>query len=267
MSIYKYHVLKSIGLSERCNLEYLPRLKSQTYPADAIILRRGDMPQCWTHIVSGLVGVVVPEAREKLTPINVLGDGAWFGEADIFSEQPATMEYVSLTPTRVLCMPIEDMQSAFLHQPEFARYLARLNAWRSRQQSEMLALMRSNNPQLRVVMGIGLIAQALLNSASHLPGYEPENGLEIPLKQGLLASICGVSRGVFSGSIQQLAANDLLEVSYSTLKVLRLKDWARLPENYRNCEAVTTRRSIQEIIDLVLPPTVDLRVMSGNPFL
>jgi CRP/FNR family cyclic AMP-dependent transcriptional regulator len=251
MSVFKYQLLQGLGLSERFIVDCLRRMNFQTYESGSVILRLGETPKFWTHITTGLVGVTVSEAGNKTSIVSMLGEGAWFGEAAILSNQPNKLEYVSFTTSRVLSMPIQDMQTAFDTQPEFARYVARLIAWRNQQQSEAMALMRSGSPQLRIIMGLALLAEAQLNSASHLPGSSQGDELDVPLKQAVLASICGVSRGVFSECIVQLARAGWLRLNYATLSFLQVQKWEQFCKNYRNNGTTATRLTTPEILLLM----------------
>lgn len=233
MSIHSYHVLKSVGLSERYILDWLPRVRSQNHLADSVLLHKGEQPQFWCYVVSGMVGAAMSEGESGCNPISILGEGTWLGEAAILNGQTASFDYVCLSQTRVLCVPASDVRSAFLGQPDFARYLARLTAWRNHQQAELMCLHRTRNLHLRVVMGLAFFAETLLKNSSHLPAHPTDGALEIPLKQGLLASVCGVSRGVFSEAVQQLAALGYLATHYGTLKLYRVKDWLDVSAGYR----------------------------------
>jgi CRP-like cAMP-binding protein len=267
MSIFKYQLLQGLGLSERFIADCMPRVNFQTHESGSHILRMGETPQCWNHITTGLVGVTVSEYEGKTAIISMLGEGAWFGEAAILSNQPNKLEYVSFTTSRVLSMPIADMQNAFNTQPEFARYIARLIAWRNQQQSEAIALMRSSSPQLRIIMGLALVAEAQLNSASHLPGSHQGDELEVPLKQAVLASICGVSRGVFSECILQLARAGWLRLNYATLSFLQVHKWEQFCKTYRKNGTTASRLTTTEILLLMSQANAEQPTLAGTGLL
>jgi CRP-like cAMP-binding protein len=251
MSIFKYQLLKGLGLSERFISDCLPRIHFQTHEAGSIILRQGDAPQFWSHITAGLVGIRAPQSSSNTATISVLGEGAWFGEAAILSNQPNRFDYISFTTSRVLSMPGADVQTAFTTHPEFARHLALLIAWREQHQSEIMALMRSGSPQLRIIVRLALLAQSQLNSASHLPGSHQGGELDIPLKQAVLASICGVSRGVFSECILQLSRAGLLRLNYATLCFLQVPQWEQFCKTYFKNGATAAHLTTPEIIQLM----------------
>lgn len=252
MSIYAYHLLKGLGLSEQRVVRLLPALRTQNLDSDEVIWPKGSSPTAWIYIETGLVSACVPAAADNaLTPVNIYGQGTWFGEAAILSKQALNHEYVCLTPARVICVPLAEAMDAFDNEPEFARYIARLVAWRNQQHAEMLTLMRIGSPQLRVVMGLALFAEALHNSSSHLPTSGNDYSLEIPLKQAVLASLCGVSRGIFSECVQQLAAEGWLRLSYATLGLLHIDVWERFSHRHRQTRLSATKPGMPELLALM----------------
>jgi CRP-like cAMP-binding protein len=251
VSIYAYQLLKGLGLLEQRVLRVLPCIKVESLDAGQIICRKGSQPQAWTHIVSGLVSAGIPDKDGTITPINIFGPGTWFGEVAILNRRALMLECICLTPVRILTMPLDQAVEAFEHDAEFSRHIARLVAWRTQQHAEMLTLMRLGSPQLRVVMGLALFAEALHNSNSHLPTNGLDDSLEIPLKQSVLASLCGVSRGVFSECVQQLAAAGWVRLNYATLALSSIVVWRKFSCQYRQSRINSVKSSMQEILLLM----------------
>ncbi len=202
MSIYTYQLLKSLGLSEHRVLTLLPNIKVEFLLPDQFVFRKGSPPQAWHHVITGLVCGSLPGQDGTVTPMHVFGPGTWFGEVPILNRGLYLVDGVCLAPVRMLSLPIEQFQNVFDNEPEFSRHIARLVSWRIQQHAEMLIVTRLGSPQLRV--GLAMFAEALNNSQSHLTASELDDGVKIPLKQSLMASLCGVSRGVFSECVQQL---------------------------------------------------------------
>lgn len=248
MSIYAYQLLKGLGLSEQRVLAVLPSIKVESLDADQIICRKGSQPEVWTHIVSGLVSVGIPQKNGVITPINIFGAGTWFGEIAILNHKTLMLDGVCLTPVRILTMPFEQAVDAFENEAEFSRHIAHLVAWRAQQHAEMLILMRLGSPQLRVVMGLALFAEALHNSNSHLPTNELDDSLDIPLKQSVLAAMCGVSRGIFSECVQHLAAAGWVRLSYATLALSNVRVWHKFSSNHRQNRLNNTKPTMPELL-------------------
>lgn len=252
MSIYAYHLLKGLGISEQRLVRMLPSMQSRALESHVTLYPRGSIPDTWTHIESGLITACMPLAGEStVSPVHIYGPGTWVGEATIVQPQAISLEYVTLTASRIISMPIADARDAFEQEPEFARYIARLVTWRNQQHAEMLTLLHIGGPQLRVVMGLALFAEALKSSASHLPTSGHEPSLDIPLKQAVLASLCGVSRSVFSECVQQLAVGGWLRLDYGMLSLLQVDTWGRFSKRYRQTRLTAARPTMPELMDLM----------------
>jgi CRP-like cAMP-binding protein len=247
-----FHLLKRIGLSNQRAIEILPRMQARTYAFAEDIGR--DQTGYWTYIVDGLVGASV--SGDGLAPINIHGPGVWFGEGNLFTENGFQLDYTCLTVTTTLRMPIADARNAFDHEVGFARYVARLFALRSQQQTEMLALMRIGGPTLRIVIGLGLFAEAFKGSPSRAPSgiinRQEQDTLIIPVKQAVLASMCGVSRGVFSHHLQELAAAGWLSMNYSSLALLRVQVWVRFCNTYRQVRLGPNKPDLKQVLSMML---------------
>jgi CRP/FNR family cyclic AMP-dependent transcriptional regulator len=251
MSVNTYQLLANVGLPTARAIRLLPSVKTQAYDVDQIIWSKGDSQQPFTYILRGLVCVSRPCKEGGLNPINIFSAGTWFGEAGFLNNQAAGFDYICLSPTRVLSIPFVEVLDAFEQDSDFARYIARLINWRDQQHSEMLMLMRVGSPALRVVMGLAMLADAVLNNSSHLPKNANEGSLEIPLKQSLLASLCGVSRGIFSVCIQQLVADGWLRVNYGTLVFQSIETWKKFSCSHRLNVQNLTKPSMQELLELM----------------
>jgi DNA-binding FadR family transcriptional regulator len=57
--------------------------------------------------------------------------------------------------------------------------------------------------------------------------------VEIPVKQKVLADLCGVSRTIFSEYAQKLVAAGWLAISYGKLEILQLPHWHKFSNKQR----------------------------------
>ena len=251
MSFNTYQLLKSVGLSDACAIRMLPAIRSQTLEADQVIWSKGDKRQPFTYLAEGLVVCASGQGGDgTLNPVNIFSSGTWFGEAG-FLNQPSGFNYLCLTPARLVSIPFDQALSAFEQEAEFPRFIARMTHWRDQQHAEMLALMRTGSPALCVVLGLAMLSAAILNNSSHLPNNPLGAHLEIPLKQSLLAAMCGVSRGTFSACLQQLAAAGWLQVNYATIKLQSLQTWQSFAAMQRQDQHRVSKLSMPEILDLM----------------
>lgn len=251
-STYIYELLMGLGLSRPRTLEMLPRVKVAGFDPREIIWSKGGEVAAWTYVVSGLVSAGVPIREGGRIQVNIYGQRTWFGEEALLNRYPSSLEYVCLTPLRVVMMPAADALAAFQSEPEFARYIALLMAWRSRQNAEMIVLMKQGSPPLRVIMGLALFAEALQYNSARPPTEGPEGTtVEIPVKQSVVASVCGVSRGVFSEVVQQLASAGWLRVDYATLELRAVRTWLRFSLKHRQTRMNVTKPSVEELLLLL----------------
>lgn len=265
MSIYTYHLLKGLGLSEQRVIRLLPTLSTRNLEPEDVIWPKSAVPSAWAYIETGFVSACIPAAGNGLaTPVNIYGQGTWFGEAAVLNHQAANLEYVCLTPARVIFMPLSETKDAFEQEPDFARYIARMVTWRNQQHADMLGLMHVGSPSQRVVLGLALFAEALISSASHLPTAGDNHNIELPLNQSLLASLCGGSRGIFSECVQQLTQADLMTPKYATLTLRNIDIWKSFSHRYRSLRYQDNKPSMPEILAQIRPANGS-QPSSGKP--
>lgn len=217
--------LLKLGLAPELARTAAQTVKVQSFTSGHVVGPKGGEVLHWQYIIEGLVAESIPTSNSASTPISIYGKGAWFGEQPIINRKPSYAQYVCLVPTEVLMLPAATFNELFLQDANFARYVAKLMAWRVQKTSETLMLMKLGNPCLRVVVGLAQFAEALAYRSSRPPTIGLGEGVQIPIAQGTLASLCGVSRTLFSEYVGQLAAQGLLKVSYGKLEILESHIW------------------------------------------
>ncbi len=240
--------LRHLGLTDPVARLVARDIKVLSFEAGQTIWAKGSMIQSWQLILHGLVSAAIPTANSDSTPISVYGDGAWFGEQTIINRKPSYAAYVCLVPTEVLSMPAERFDQLFLEDAEFARFVAKLVAWRVQKTSETLMLMKLGNPCLRVVMGLAQFAEALSYRSERPPTIGFGDGLEIPIPQSTLASLCGVSRTLFSEFAQALANDQWLKLSYGKLEVLSPLAWHSFAQRQRALDTGQLAPTMAELL-------------------
>jgi CRP/FNR family cyclic AMP-dependent transcriptional regulator len=251
-SAYIYSLLKGLGLDESSVRQMMPHVRMTAFDADDVIWSKGEQVTAWTYIVSGLVGASIPLQEGGCIHVNVYGHRTWFGEEALLNRYPSCLEYVCLGPVRAVSIPAIDTLAAFQNEPEFSRYIALLMAWRSRQHSEMIVLMKQGSWYLRVVMGLALFAEALNYNSSRPPTHGLEGpSLKIPVKQSVIASVCGVSRGMFNDAAQQLSAAGWLYMNYATLELRSPETWLRFSRQQRQARINITKPSMEELLQMM----------------
>ncbi len=247
---YVYHRLRRLGLAEDLARRTAPVVKAQSFAVGAKLWVKGGEVDHWQYIMDGLVSASFPTTNSDSTPISIYGKGAWFGEQSIINRKPSFADYICLTPTEVLRMPSAVFDDLFVQESGFARYVAKLVAWRVQKTSETLTLMKLGNPCLRVVMGLAQFAEALAYRSERPPTIGYGQGVELPIGQNMLASLCGVSRTLFSEFVQQLAHERWLQISYGKLEILHVTTWHRFARLQRENSFNQLNPSIEDLLEV-----------------
>lgn len=218
MSSYAIQALKALGIQGDLIHGLTSQLKFSSSEAGEVVLRRGEMVDSWRLIVTGLVAECVPMQEGVNTPLNIYSEGLWFGENSIINSRSADYNYVCVCATEFLVFPHTVLLSLLETELEFACHMAKMMAWRTHTQSEMLCLTKVGNACVRVIVGLALLAEALL-----IPPNQASVVLHV--KQGMLAQLCGVSRTVFSAYVQHLKTGGWLNIKYGNLELISIDTW------------------------------------------
>ncbi len=250
--------LRHLELTDQVAARVAKDISVRSFDAGDVIWAKGSMISAWHFIIHGLVSAAIPTANSDATPISMYGDGAWFGEQTIINRKPSYASYVCLVPTEVLSMPAERFDQLFLEDAMFARFVAKLVAWRVQKISETLMLMKLGNPCLRVVMGLAQFAEALSYRSERPPTVGFGDGLEIPVSQATLASLCGVSRTLFSEYAQALSNDGRLKLSYGKIEVLTPHAWHAFAQRQRADDSADLAPTMAQLLLQLLDcdPTV-----------
>lgn len=254
---YVVQRLRKLGLPDAVATQTATGVRVQSFDAGRRIWTKGSEIDHWLYIVAGLVSASVATGNSESTPLSIYGKGAWFGEQSIINRKPSFADYVCLTDTEVLMLPARHFDALFVQEPQFARYVAKLMAWRVQKTAETLTLMKLGNPCLRVVMGLAQFAEALAYKSDRPPTIGFGEGVEIPIAQTTLASLCGVSRTLFSEFVQQLAQQGWLKISYGKLEILNISTWHAFARSQREDSVSHLNASIGELLQMLhgLDPT------------
>ena len=229
-------------------VQILTTIAGSSYAVDDVIWPKGVVNQPWSYIFTGLVCGCIPIDNNAYQAVCIYGPGAWIGENAILKKDPSELEYVCLTDVRAMHVPFEIALETFTQEADYARYIGHLAASRSQLKGELLNLMRVGSPAQRVVCSLALHAESLLRNAPPTTRHFSETHLDLPLKQALLASMCGVSRSVFSLYIKQLAEAGWCTLHYANVSLLRPKTWGHFAMARRSNRLSTQEGSMAEML-------------------
>lgn len=248
MSHYARRLLQAIKFSEKRILTALPQMNIHSFDAGDLIWDQGCNVQAWNCIITGHVAAAVLVDKGGPMPVQVYGPHAWFGEQSLLTGQPSDLRYTCLSSVDVISMSKRCLDEALLSEPEFLRFLVGLVSWRVQQQMEMLTLMRLAYSPLRVLMALAQFAEAQRYHAGPVFAAECDPELDIPIVQGQLACLCGVSRTLLSECLQHLARSGWVKLRYGVIELQMADTWRNFARRQRQRQHIVTRPSIADLL-------------------
>jgi CRP-like cAMP-binding protein len=227
----------------------MPTLKRQRFQHGEILLRRGDTPVYWFHIISGSVAASVPSHSGTSLPVDLYGAGSWFGEELITTDLSSALEFVCIGEVKAICLPMAEAKDAFKSEPDFANRVISLVISRNRYQVELHSLTMFSGPELRVVVGLALLLKMQLKNWSETPKEKTSDQFDMQISQTMLSLICRVSRSAFSECIANLIEAGWIRSNYGSLKFLQVRKWMLFLESYRSNRVNAQKSTIEEIIN------------------
>lgn len=248
MSSFGQKLLRSLQFSQTRILASLSSLTLKSYDEGAVILSKGHSVPEWHFVISGFVSASELLESGKQQPIMLQGRNTWFGEQSLLHKQPCLLNYISLTSVELITLSKKCFDLAVLEEPDFVRFLIRLVAGQSVQQSEMLTLMRLGRPPLCVVMGLAQFAESVRPDLTHQKVNVTQQELDIPIGQQHFADLCGVSRTLFSEYVQHLARHGWLTLRYGGITLLSVPTWRLFARNYRERSFIPSKPTINDLL-------------------
>lgn len=245
---YNYRQLRRLGMSDSTALSILPQMKLTSFSSGSIIWPKGHLIDSWNLVITGLIAQFSLGESGQSMPVHVYGTGSWFGEESIINHVPSAIGYECLTDISAITLPKEVIFRLLEQDIGFNENFSRNAVARLRHKTEVLALQKNGKPCMKVVLGIAQIVDALI--AEHDFGKELSQ-LNIPIAQGVLATVCGVARTAFSNHLLQLEKIGWIEISYGKLDILQLKQWQDLLARYRSSRLSPMFDSVEELVALM----------------
>jgi CRP-like cAMP-binding protein len=234
-----------MGLSDSKAQSVQPFMKPRFFEAGVSLWRKGAVVDSWVFISGGTVGAYMPNEFGAAIAIELYGAGSWFGEQFILSSTPSDADYVCLADLDAFYIPVAIVENLINAEMNFCRHLLRLTSMSSRRRFESLALQRSGSSCAKVVLGLALMGETL--SRARQDENDTRN-VVIPVSQGMLSALCGVSRTVFSNFLLQLERGGRLAVSYGSVELKSIGFWQALINAQRNNFGVATLATLDEMI-------------------
>jgi CRP/FNR family cyclic AMP-dependent transcriptional regulator len=246
LSKYAQQLLQGMRLSEAHIRHVQPLLTIRSFDEGTLIWAKGRSVQAWNCIMTGYVAAGMPVQRGGRMPLHLFGPDAWFGEQALLDGQPSDLDYICLTPVEVIGMSQACLQEAMYAEPDFSGALLQQMAWRARQHTAMLAVMRTGCMALRLFRGLAQFAQAQsLQAAERISDGDV---VDIPIGQDQIAALCGISRTLFSAGLQHLVKAGWVKVRYGAMELQSAQAWRVFAQRQRDSPGLNSRPSMAELL-------------------
>lgn len=248
MTTYVAQRLKALGISDAAVYRVAPKLTLSSLNAGAPIWPANNSTIAWWLIISGFVAAIIPTAKGDHEALNLYGSETWFGEQQIINVASSYIEYVCITDVELLSMPASIFLQLLDEEPHFAQYMARLTSWRAQRDAEILMLVKAGNSALRTVVGLGMFFEAIAAKSSRPITENLTDTLTLPVKQHLLAQLCGVSRTSLWENMSKLKDAGWLKIHYSKLELVNLPAWRAVMRRRRESRSAKMNPTIEDLL-------------------
>jgi CRP-like cAMP-binding protein len=223
------------------------RLTPLTCLAGEALGERGKALDGWIYILSGTLVGTVPLDGEAFWPVCVHGANEWVGEELLVSKMPAKVKLVAAADTHCLVLSRSDFKQAMSSSRAFANSVINLMSCRSAARIDQMIAFRHQDLGRRALTLLALLVESrvfCLTEQFHKP---IPSSIELPVTQHTLGRLCGVSRTVVSGYLQELQRRGMVEISYGRLHVLRVVGWLNHLRQVRSTARVPPERPFSDI--------------------
>jgi len=242
VSNYAVQILSRLGFGEPAARAIAPKLVIGSYETGQVIWLRNQTLSAWCFLISGIVVGTSPSVSGQRLPMALHGPLNWFGEIPILNDEPTVMDYVCATDVQLIRMPVQTFREAVASDPGFSNHILKMTARRSQLQMDLIISLKLDSPTLRTMLGLAQIAESLAASA------EGQEVLAIPIKQSVVAAMCGVSRTLLSHYLQTLQLAGWVRVHYSRLELVSPKAWVRLARTMHRHRLFDRHATVEDMV-------------------
>lgn len=179
-------------------------------PAGGSVFARGAPALHWFLVVDGTVKVEAASADGRVTTLNCIGRGGWFGEASLLDRCDWPYDATAVTPTLLALLPRASFERLLDSNLAFNRFLlGQLNA-RLRQFVRRCEHLRFCSASQHVAHCLAELFDARLY---------PCADAQVRLSQEEVAHLAGISRPTVNRALRELEALGVLRVAYGTITV------------------------------------------------
>jgi CRP/FNR family transcriptional regulator, cyclic AMP receptor protein len=188
-------------------------MSQQTVAAGVTLAHRGDFPNHWFGVISGLLKWSISRADGSAITYGGESPGSWFGEGTLWRGLPRPANVVALKPSVIAVMPRHTFEWLYGNELSFSHFLIE-------QLNERMFWFMESWAADRTLDADGRVTRALVGLFH--PWLHPHGQLHIELSQEEVANLAGVSRPRCNHALKRLQDDGLLKLEYGGLTVLDL---------------------------------------------
>lgn len=209
---------------------FIEHCHRRRYPAKALIIYAGDVPDVLYYILSGSVTVLIEDEEGHEIVLAYLNQGDFFGEMGLFGHASNRSAYVR---ARTQCELAELSYAKFRQvandNPEVLFELASQMALRLRRTSRKVG-------HLAFMDVTGRIARTLLDLTREPDAMTHPDGMQIRITRQELGRIVGCSREMVGRVLKNMEEQELITVKGKTIVVLGAHRDSAEPERMLNAK-------------------------------
>lgn len=188
-------------------------MRLQPVAVGAALSLRGEFPNHWFGVVSGLLKWSTTNAQGHSITFGGLSPGSWFSEGTLVRGMPRPADVIALKPSVVAVMPRHTFEWLYESELPFNHFLIQ-------QINERMFWFMEGWAAERTLDARGKVKRALVGLFH--PWLYPHGRLHIEVSQEEVANLAGVSRPRCNRALKELQDAGLLKLEYSGLSVLDL---------------------------------------------
>lgn len=195
------------GASEKLRKMLIAQAREINLEPGDVLFEQGDDGDSIFAISEGAIEVSILSASGRKLSLDMMRDGAIFGEIALFDPGPRTATVTAVEPSKLRCVRYGDVLEQIRQHPDLAVDMIRLAGQRMRWMGTQL------NEQVFLPMPTRLARKILY--------LVPEDGETLlSLSQSELAEFVGATREAVSKTISSWKRADIIEVSRGGLTIL-----------------------------------------------
>ena len=230
-NVYTNYITKQLckaGLSEDKAYRISGQVLIRSFEEQQSIYSRGQEVTHWCYVINGTVGASVVAGKGDISLTQIYPSGSWFGEQCILNNKPSFSDFICLSDVDLLVIPTPLFSETFENVPEFMKNICYLLAWREQLKEEMLTILKTGTAEHKTIVSLAYLVESLSFQLSRPTKIPTPSTLFVHGKQHMLASLCGVSRSVFSALVQRLIESNFLSSQYGRLEFHKIAAWLNL---------------------------------------